>query len=82
MAKILYFSALVEKLGISSEAVTLPAAVTDVRTLLAWLRTRGGSWENALREDAVRVTLNRQFAEIGAGVNDKMEIAIIPTRRG
>ncbi len=59
-----------------------PETVTDVRTLLAWLRTRGGSRESVLKKDAVRVTLNRQFAEIGTAVNDKMEIAIIPTRRG
>jgi molybdopterin synthase sulfur carrier subunit len=82
MAKILYFSSLVDKLGASTEEVALPASVTDVRTLLAWLRARGGNWEQALREDAVRVTLNRQFAEAGSAVNDKMEIAIVPMRVG
>jgi molybdopterin synthase sulfur carrier subunit len=56
--------------------------VTDVRTLLAWLRTRGGNWEKSLQEDAVKVTLNRQFAEASAAVNDKMEIAIVPARLG
>ena len=56
--------------------------MTDVRTLLAWLRTRGDIWEKSLREDAVKVTLNRQFAEVGTAVNDKMEIAIVPARLG
>lgn len=82
MAKILYFSILVDKLGHSSEEVALPASVTDVRALLAWLRTRGGNWEKSLREDAVKVTLNRQFAEADSVVNDKMEIAIVPARLG
>lgn len=41
MAKILYFAGLVEKLGRASEETELPPAVTDVRTLLAWLRLRG-----------------------------------------
>jgi molybdopterin synthase sulfur carrier subunit len=82
MAKILYFSILVDKLGRSSEEVGLPGSVTDVRTLLAWLRTRGGNWEKSLQEDAVKVTLNRQFAEASAAVNDKMEIAIVPARLG
>lgn len=80
MAKILYFSTLVDKLGHSSEEVTLPASVTDVGVLLAWLRARGGNWETALGGKAVHVTLNRQFAEIGAAVDNNMEIAIIPAR--
>jgi molybdopterin synthase sulfur carrier subunit len=82
MAKILYFSILVDKLGRSSEEVGLPGSVTDVRTLLAWLRTRGGNWEKALQEGAVKVTVNRQFAEVDTAVNDKMEIAIVPARLG
>ena len=82
MAKILYFSILVDKFGRAEEEVGLPGSVTDVRTLLAWLRTRGDIWEKSLREDAVKVTLNRQFAEAGTAVNDKMEIAIVPARLG
>jgi molybdopterin synthase sulfur carrier subunit len=82
MAKILYFSILVDKFGRSSEEVSLPGSVTDVRTLLAWLRTRGDIWEKSLGEAAVKVTLNRQFAEVDTAVNDKMEIAIVPARLG
>lgn len=82
MAKILYFSTLVDKVGTSSEEVALPESVAVVRTLLAWLRARGGDWGKALKEDAVRVTVNRQFAEVGTALNDKMEIAIIPRRAG
>jgi molybdopterin synthase sulfur carrier subunit len=82
MAKILYFSILVDKLGRAEEETSLPGSVTDVRTLLAWLRTRGGAWEQSLREDAVKVTLNRQFAEADSAVNNNMEIAIVPARLG
>lgn len=82
MAKILYFSTLVDKIGTSSEEVALPESVADVRALLAWLRARGGDWDKALRENAVQVTVNRQFAEVGTALNDKMEIAIIPRRVG
>lgn len=82
MAKILYFSILVDKFGCSSEELSLPGSVTDVRTLLAWLRTRGGAWEKSLQEDAVKVTVNRQFAEVDTAVHDKMEIAIVPARLG
>jgi sulfur-carrier protein len=82
MAKILYFSTLVDKVGGSSEETSLPETVTDVRGLLAWLRGRGGNWEIALKEDAVRVTVNRQIADLETLVNDKQEIAIIPARPG
>lgn len=82
MAKILYFSTLVDKVGASSEEASLPETVTDVRGLLAWLRGRGGNWEIALKEDAVRVTVNRQIADLETLVNDKQEIAIIPARPG
>ncbi len=82
MAKILYFSTLIDKLGASSEEVDLPDTIIDVRGLLAWLRARGGNWENALKDDAVRVTVNRQIADPATAVNDKLEIAIIPARLG
>ncbi len=82
MATILYFASLVDKLGSSSEEVALPVTVTDVRALLAWLRTRGGIWERALADDAVRVTVNRQFAVPETEIDDTMEIAIISARSG
>ncbi|MBI3777383.1 MAG: MoaD/ThiS family protein [Gammaproteobacteria bacterium] len=82
MAKILYFASLVDKLGTPSEEVTLPADVVDVRTLLAWLRTREGNWEIALMDNKVRVTVNRQFAALETRIDDAVEIAIVPTGAG
>jgi molybdopterin synthase sulfur carrier subunit len=80
MAKILYFAALVEKLGRASEEVALPPSVTDVRTLLAWLRRRGENWERALADEAVRVTVNRQIVALDTPVDDRAEIAIVAMR--
>lgn len=82
MAKILYFATLVDKLGSASEELTLPATVADVQALLAWLRARGASWERALAEGAVQVTVNRQFAGPETRIDDSAEIAIVPTRTG
>ncbi len=82
MAKILYFASLVDRLGPSFEEVTLPATVTDVRALLAWLRARGAVWERALADGAVQVTVNRQFAQPETGIDNSVEIAIVPTRTG
>ena len=82
MAKILYFAALVDKLGTASEEVLLPTDVTDVRRLLTWLRTRGNNWERALTETGVRVTVNRQFAAPETKIDNTVEIAIVPVRPG
>jgi len=80
MAKILYFANLVDKLGSSSEEVSLPASVADVRALLAWLRTRGRSWETSLKDHIVRVTVNRQFAALETSIDNTTEVAIVPAR--
>jgi len=81
MAKILYFAQLVDLLGRASEEVTLPDSARDVRGLLAWLRSRGGNWERLLVEDAVRVTIDRQFGDLDSALNDANEIALINSRR-
>ena len=81
MAKILYFAQLVDLLGRASEEVTLPESARDVRGLLTWLRSRGGSWERLLVEDAVRVTIDRQFGDLDSALSDANEIAIINSRR-
>lgn len=82
MAKILYFAALVDRLGSASEEVTLPSTVSTVRELLAWLRARGGNWERSLAEDVVRVTVNRQFSVPETKIDDTVEIAIVSARPG
>lgn len=82
MAKLLYFASLVDKLGSTSEEVALPASVTDIRTLLAWLRARGENWERALTENAVQVTVNRQFAVPETKIDNTCEIALVSARRG
>jgi molybdopterin synthase sulfur carrier subunit len=81
MAKILYFAQLVDLLGRASEEVTLPDSARDVRGLLTWLRSRGGKWERLLAEDAVRVTIDRQFGDLDSALNDANEIALINSRR-
>lgn len=80
MARLLYFAGLVDQLGRASEDVSLPAEVSSVRALLAWLRGRGGVWQTALADEAVRVTVNKQFASPDHPVRDRDEIALVPTR--
>lgn len=80
MAKILYFATLVDKLGRAAEDVAIPIEVNDVRALLAWLRMRGGNWEQALSDNAVRVTVNKQFVTLETKIDNACEIALVSAR--
>lgn len=80
MAKILYFAGLANQLGRASEETDIPQAVGDVCSFLAWLRLRGGKWEQQLTNDAVRVTVDRQFAIPETRITNSSEIALVNTR--
>ena len=80
VAKILYFAGLVNQMGRASEETDLPQAVGDVRSFLAWLRLRGGKWEQQLTDDAVRVTVDKQFAVPETRITNSSEIALVNTR--
>lgn len=77
MARILYFAKLVDIVGRDAEEIDLSPSVTDVRSLLVWLRGRGARWNAALAEDAVTVTVNKAFAATGTRVSNGDEIAIV-----
>ena len=79
MVKLLYFAALVDLVGRNNEELELPAGVTDVASLLALLRSRGGNWQK-LSDEAVRVTVDRQFASPQTELDGAREIALIPAR--
>jgi len=76
--KILYFGKLVERLGRGAEDVEIPETVTDVGSLLAWLRKRGGHWDTYLRNEGVTVTVNREFADPVTPIRSEDEVAIVP----
>ncbi len=77
MVRILYFGRLPDLLRRGSEELRLPPGISDVRGLLAHLRRRGGVWERALAEDAVKVTVNRAFASPETPVGDGDEVALV-----
>lgn len=80
MARVLYFAQLADRLGKTSEELTLPPQVTTVRALLALLRGRGPDWRQALADDAVRVTVDRQLATLDTPISDAQEIGLLSTR--
>ncbi len=77
--KLLYFVNLVDDLGRASEEVELPTSVRDVKSLIIWLRQRGGQWDAALGRTALKITVNKQFVDPDTRLTNKDEIAIVPT---
>jgi DUF971 family protein/molybdopterin converting factor small subunit len=77
--RLLYFAYLAQYLRRESEEASLPAEVSDVTSLLAWLRRRERERGYLLADDRVRVTVNRQFTEPFTRIDDGDEIAVVPT---
>ena len=83
MLKLLYFAWLRTKIGMSEEAVTLPTGVTDVAGLIAWLRTRGGGYQEALANlDVVKVAVNQEYVPFSHPIAAGDEVALFPPVTG
>ncbi|HYM30899.1 MAG TPA: molybdopterin converting factor subunit 1 [Candidatus Cybelea sp.] len=81
--KLLYFAWLKTKTGIAEEEITPPPGVTDVASLLAWLKGRGPGFAAALADlSAVRVAVNQDYARPGDKVRPGDEIALFPPVTG
>ena len=75
---LLYFIHLAKISGQDEEEVAIPDSVTNVESLLAWLRKRGPNWSESFADDRVQVTVNRQFAEPYTLIEHGDEVAIVP----
>ena len=58
--------------------MAIPSTVSDVSSLLQWLRARGGDWEEAFREPRLQVTVNKEFAESFTTIEQGDEVALVP----
>lgn len=76
--KVMYFSYLANMLGKESEDVTPPPSVTDIQSLLIWLRKIKIERGYLLADDNVRLTINRQFAEPFSKLEPGDEVGIVP----
>ena len=77
MIKLLYFAALVDKLGLASEEIDLSGQVSDIRGLITALKQRGGAWEEIFGNGTLRITVNKQFSEITTPIKHGDEVAFI-----
>ncbi len=81
--KILYFAWVKERTGTGEEDLTLPADVTDLGRLIAWLSTRspGHAWAFEMPAQ-VRAAVNQVFARPDTPVAQGDEIAFFPPVTG
>ncbi len=77
--KLLYFVNLPDDFGIEHEVLQLTREVQNVDDLLHMLAQRGDVWKQQLLDRSPQVTVNKQFAESGTVLQDKDEVAIVPT---
>jgi DUF971 family protein/molybdopterin converting factor small subunit len=77
--RILYFTYLVKGMGKEAEELELPDTVKDVQSLLEWLRKRLYAKAYLLQEGSLRVTVNKQFAEPFTRIEDRDEVALVPS---
>lgn len=76
---ILYFAFLPDQLGTASEDLAWPGGVNNVRYLprCAYAAGRG---KPGSTEDKVKITVNRQFADMDGVLTDASEVAIVSAR--
>lgn len=81
--KLLYFAWVRERIGKGEEELVLPAAVTTVAELVAWLRERGEEYEHAFEHPkAVRAAINKTHVKPDAKIQGADEIAFFPPMTG
>lgn len=76
--KILFFSYLVQKLRKDHFDLVLPEDLTTVADLLESLRRREPENAHLLADQALRITVNKQFSELFTRLEDGDEVALVP----
>lgn len=81
--RLLYFAWLRARIGSAEEELDLPREVRDVGGLLEWLRSRGGSYAEALQDlSVVRVAVNQDYVGNEHPLREGDEVAIFPPVTG
>lgn len=80
--KVLYFMTNMLKVTKrESEELVLPESINEVQKLLKYLRFKGKEWEPMFADDAVQVTVNKQFAELFTKLEHGDEVGIVPVSK-
>jgi molybdopterin synthase sulfur carrier subunit len=80
---VLYFARLRDAVGLSGEDIEVPADVTTVGELRAWLAHRGTPWSAAFGEvRAIRAAMDQTIAGDATRLRDGAEVAFFPPVTG
>ncbi|MGB8338891.1 MAG: molybdopterin converting factor subunit 1 [Burkholderiales bacterium] len=83
MINLKYFASLKEALGVTHEAIDLPAASADVMTVLKALQARGGKWQtNLVSGGKLKFAVNHVMVDVYSPVRDGDEVAFFPPVTG
>ena len=83
MVTILYFARLREAFGTASEEMALPDGVSELASLRALLRQRGGAWAEEMADGKpARAAVNQDLAHAQTPIRDGDEIAFFPPVTG
>lgn len=81
--KLIYFAWVRERIGKQQEDVDLPAGIETVSDLLAWLKSRGEEYEQALKyPDVIRVAVDQEHVDHREKIAGAREIALFPPMTG
>jgi molybdopterin synthase sulfur carrier subunit len=79
----LYFAWVRERIGKPEEEVDLPAGVTTVGDLIAWLSRRGAEYAHAFENPKViRAAIDRAHVKAETAIAGAREIAFFPPMTG
>jgi molybdopterin synthase sulfur carrier subunit len=81
--KVRYFAWMKRTVGVAEEEVTLPADVTTVGELVAWLRQKSGGHAEALAEGAAfGAAVDKRTVPFDATLAGASEVAFFPPFTG
>jgi len=81
--KAVYFAWVRERVGKTEEEIAPPPAVTDVRSLIAWLAGQGEEYAHAFENpEVIRVAIDRAHVKHDAPLAGGREIAFFPPMTG
>jgi sulfur-carrier protein len=83
MLTLRFFASVREQIGCETEEIECPPGVNTVADLRAWLRLRGGVWQDAFAEGiALRAAIQHQMVKADARLPESGEVAFFPPVTG
>jgi len=81
--RIVYFAWVRERVGKADEELDIPASVTTVGELIAWLSRRGEQYAYAFANPKIiRTAIDKTHVRADVGIGNAREIAFFPPMTG